>query len=97
MSPVLPYARTWRWGQSWSALPELKENASRFIKAFIDIDIAPKGIVPTVGSMQAAFTLVLEDMAYLCMDFRKDLSVPFQPPLRLQFPSLEIAFSSCPT
>lgn len=160
-----------------SGLPELKENASRFIKAFIDIDIAPKGIVPTVGSMQAAFTLVLEcsqlhpekdtilyicpgfsahgrqpdvlgikneifdiydyrsgklrdklesymsqgniaailysnpnnpawicltdeelqiigecatkydvivleDMAYLCMDFRKDLSVPFQPPFQ---------------
>lgn len=43
-----------------SGLPELKKNASEFVKAFIDIDIAPKGIVPTVGSMQAAFNLVLE-------------------------------------
>ena len=160
-----------------NGLPALKNNASRFIKAFIDVDIDPKGIVPTVGSMQASFTLVLEcsqldpkkdtilyicpgfpphgrqpdmlgikniifdiydyraeklrpklesylqqgniaailysnpnnpawicltedelktigecateydciileDMAYLCMDFRKDMSVPFQPPFQ---------------
>ena len=35
-------------------IPELKENAARFVKAFIDIDIDPKCIVPTVGSMQAS-------------------------------------------
>ena len=158
-------------------IPELKKNASRFVKAFIDIDIDPKGIVPTVGSMQASMTcilecsqlqpgkdtilyicpgfsahgrqpdilgikniffdiyeyraeklrdklesyfsqgniaailysnpnnpawiclteeelqiigelatkydvIVLEDMAYLCMDFRKDMSVPFEPPFQ---------------
>ena len=33
----------------------LKENASRFVKAFIDVDISPGGCVPTVGSMQGAF------------------------------------------
>lgn len=43
-----------------SGLPELKENASAFVKAFIGIDIPPKCIVPTVGSMQAAYNLVLE-------------------------------------
>lgn len=154
---------------------ELKENGSRFVKAFVGIDVAPEGIVPTVGSMQGCYNLLLEcvqmnpgkdtvvylnpgfpshysqanvlglktrmfdlydcrgekfrekleevfadgrvaaivysnpnnpswvcltedelkslgelctrhdvialeDMAYLCMDFRKDLSVPFQPP-----------------
>ena len=158
-------------------IPELKKNASRFVKAFIDIDIDPKGIVPTVGSMQGSMTsilecsqlqkgkdtilyicpgfsahgrqpdilginniffdvyeyrseklreklesylsqgnlaailysnpnnpawicmteeelsiigdlankydvIILEDMAYLCMDFRKDMSVPFQPPFQ---------------
>ena len=158
-------------------IPELKKNASRFIKAFIDVDIDPKGIVPTVGSMQGSMTsilecsqmqpgkdtilyicpgfsahgrqpdilgiknlffdvyeyraeslrdklesylkegniaailysnpnnpawiclseeelaiigdlankydvIILEDMAYLCMDFRKDMSVPFQPPFQ---------------
>jgi len=162
---------------SVQGLPELKKNASRFVKAFIDVDIDPKGIVPTVGSMQGSMTsilecsqldprkdtilyicpgfsahgrqpdilgirnvtfdiyeyraeklreklesyfkegniaailysnpnnpawiclteeelqiigelankydvIVLEDMAYLCMDFRKDMSVPFQPPFQ---------------
>ena len=162
---------------SVQGIPELKRNAARFIKAFIDIDINPQGIVPTVGSMQGSMTsilecsqlqpgkdtilyicpgfsahgrqpdllgikniffdiyeyraeklrdklesyfsqgniaailysnpnnpawiclteeelqiigelatkydvIVLEDMAYLCMDFRKDMSVPFQPPFQ---------------
>ena len=162
---------------SVQGIPELKRNASRFVKAFIDVDINPKGIVPTVGSMQGSMTsilecsqlqpgkdtilyicpgfsahgrqpdilgiknvtfdiyeyraeklrdklesyfkqgniaavlysnpnnpawiclteeelqiigelatkydvIVLEDMAYLCMDFRKDMSVPFQPPFQ---------------
>ena len=162
---------------SVQGIPELKQNASRFVKAFIDIDIDPKGIVPTVGSMQGSMTsilecsqlqpgkdtilyicpgfsahgrlpeimgiknvtfdiyeyraeklraklesyfsqgniaailysnpnnpawiclteeelhiigelatqydvIVLEDMAYLCMDFRKDMSVPFEPPFQ---------------
>ena len=162
---------------SVQGLPELKKNAARFVKAFIDVDIDPKGIVPTVGSMQGSMTsilecsqldprkdtilyicpgfsahgrqpdilgiknltfdiyeyraeklreklesyfkegniaailysnpnnpawiclteeelkiigdlankydvIVLEDMAYLCMDFRKDMSVPFQPPFQ---------------
>ena len=40
-------------------LPELKNEASRFIKAFIDIDIAPQGCVPVVGSMQGSFTSFL--------------------------------------
>lgn len=45
---------------SVQGLSELKENASRFIKAFIDVDINPKGIVPTVGSMQGSLTCILE-------------------------------------
>lgn len=40
-------------------LPELKNEASRFIKAFIDIDVAPQGCVPVVGSMQGSFTSFL--------------------------------------
>lgn len=42
-----------------NGIPELKEAGSRFIKAFMNIDIPPKTIVPTVGSMQASFTLQL--------------------------------------
>lgn len=42
-----------------TGIPELKKAASRFIKAFLDIDVPEKMIVPTVGSMQASFTLQL--------------------------------------
>jgi aspartate/methionine/tyrosine aminotransferase len=34
---------------------ELKEEASRFAKLFLNIDIAPSGCIPTVGSMQGSF------------------------------------------
>jgi aspartate/methionine/tyrosine aminotransferase len=40
-------------------LPELKKEASRFIKAFIDLDISPEACVPVVGSMQGTFTSFL--------------------------------------
>lgn len=40
-------------------IPVLKEAGSRFIKAFLDVDIDPKGIIPTVGSMQGSFTIQL--------------------------------------
>ena len=157
--------------------PKLKEQASRFLKAYLDIDVAPLGCIPTVGSMQGSFstfilcshltegkntilfidpgfpvqrtqtrilgipsdsfdiydfrgdklgpelerhlqtgriaaviysspnnpawfnltedelktigtlatkydTIVIEDLAYMCMDFRKPLGQPFQPPFQ---------------
>jgi aspartate/methionine/tyrosine aminotransferase len=40
-------------------IPELKVEASRFIKLFLDIDIDSEGIIPTVGSMQGAFAAFL--------------------------------------
>ena len=40
-------------------LPALKQEASRFIKAFVDLDISPEGCVPVVGSMQGTFTSFL--------------------------------------
>ncbi|MDR0680358.1 MAG: pyridoxal phosphate-dependent aminotransferase [Dysgonamonadaceae bacterium] len=40
-------------------LPELKQEASRFIKAFIDLNISPESCVPVVGSMQGTFTSFL--------------------------------------
>ncbi|MBP3251271.1 MAG: pyridoxal phosphate-dependent aminotransferase [Prevotella sp.] len=39
--------------------PELKKQASRFVKAFINVDIKPEGCVPVVGSMQGAFASFL--------------------------------------
>ena len=38
-----------------AGVPELKEAASRFVKAFIDIDISPRACVPTTGSVAASF------------------------------------------
>jgi aspartate/methionine/tyrosine aminotransferase len=40
-------------------LPELKKEASRFVKAFVDVDIAPQGCVPVVGSMQGSYAAFL--------------------------------------
>ena len=36
-------------------IPELRKAASRFVKAFIDIDIAPSGFIPTTGSVAGSF------------------------------------------
>lgn len=40
-------------------LPELKSEASRFIKAFIDVDVPANNCVPVTGSMQGTFTSFL--------------------------------------
>ena len=42
-----------------AGIKPLKDSASDFLKAFLDIDIPGRCIVPTVGSMQATFTLFL--------------------------------------
>ena len=125
-------------------VPELKKAASRFINAFIDIDINPLGCIPTTGSVAGSFgafiactqripgkdkvlfidpgfpiqksqlrvlgigwkefdiypyrgeglrakleeelaagdiaAIVMEDLAYFCMDYRRELGRPFEPP-----------------
>lgn len=38
-----------------AGVPELKKEASRFVKAFIDIDISPRSCVPTTGSVAGSF------------------------------------------
>lgn len=43
-----------------TGIPELKANASEFIKAFINLDINPECIIPTVGSMQGSFNLIFQ-------------------------------------
>lgn len=40
-------------------LPELKQEASRFAKLFVNIDIPARACVPTVGSMQGCFVSFL--------------------------------------
>jgi aspartate/methionine/tyrosine aminotransferase len=38
-----------------AGVPELKTAAAEFVKAFINIDISPKGCIPTTGSVAASF------------------------------------------
>ena len=38
-----------------AGVPELKEAASAFIKAFIDVELSPRACVPTTGSVAASF------------------------------------------
>ncbi len=42
-----------------TGIEPLKTEASRFIKAFLDVDIDSRGCIPTVGSMQGSFSLFL--------------------------------------
>lgn len=42
-----------------NGLASLKEEASRFIKLFIDTDVSPEGCVPVTGSMQGTFASFL--------------------------------------
>ena len=38
-----------------AGIPELKTEASRFVKAFMDIDVSARSCVPTVGSVAGSF------------------------------------------
>ncbi len=38
-----------------AGIPELKREASRFVKAFIDIDISARACIPTTGSVAASY------------------------------------------
>ena len=38
-----------------AGIPELKDAASRFVKAFMDIDISARACIPTVGSVAGSF------------------------------------------
>lgn len=62
-------------------IPQLKQAASRFIKAFLDVDLAPTGCIPTVGSMQGSFTTFL-----LCsqLDKRRDTVLFIDPGFPVQ-------------
>jgi len=42
-----------------AGIPQLKSAAERFVSAFLNIEIPGRCIIPTVGSMQGSFTLLL--------------------------------------
>ena len=43
----------------FTGIPELKEEASRFAKLFMDLDLPPECCVPTVGAMEGCFASIL--------------------------------------
>ena len=68
-------------------LPALKQEASRFIKAFIGLDVNAEGCVPVVGSMQgtyAAFTLCSQ------YDTKKDTVLFIDPGFPVQKQQLQV-------
>jgi len=62
-------------------IPELKQEASRFVKAFIDVDIDPKGCIPVTGSMQGTFASFL---TALQMDKKRDTILFIDPGFPVQ-------------
>ncbi len=42
-----------------TGVPALKQNGSDFIKAFLDISVPPRCIIPTVGSMMGSYSLMM--------------------------------------
>lgn len=61
--------------------PELKEAASKFVRAIIGADIAPAHCIPTVGSMQGTFASL---MAVSALDKRKDTILYIDPGFPVQ-------------
>lgn len=55
--------------------PELKHETSRFIKAFLNVDVSPKGCVPTSGSMQGVYASFLT-----CMQMKENAHILFIDP-----------------
>ncbi len=68
-------------------LPELKRQASRFVKAFIDVDINPEGCVPVCGSMQGTFASFLTCSQ---ADKRKDTVLFIDPGFPVQKMQLQV-------
>lgn len=68
-------------------LPELKNEASRFVKALIGIDIAPEGCVPVCGSMQGTFASFLTCSQ---ADSKKDTVLFIDPGFPVQKMQLQV-------
>lgn len=57
-------------------IPPLKQEISRFVKNFLDIDVDPAGCIPTVGSMQGGFASF---MTLSRLDSNKDTTLFIDP------------------
>jgi aspartate/methionine/tyrosine aminotransferase len=57
-------------------ISELKNEASKFVKLFLDLDVNPESIIPTVGSMQGSFVAF---MVSCRRDSKKDTTLFLDP------------------
>lgn len=67
--------------------PELANEASRFVKNFMDVEMRPEGIVPTVGAMQASYVAF---MALTECKAGKDTMLFIDPGFPVQKTQLEV-------
>lgn len=67
--------------------PALSQEASRFVRNFMDIDIQPEGIIPTVGAMQASYVAF---MALTECQEGKDTMLFIDPGFPVQKTQLEV-------
>lgn len=67
--------------------PVLSSEASKFVKNFMDIDIRPEGIIPTVGAMQASYVAF---MAITELYEGKDTILFIDPGFPVQKTQLEV-------
>jgi aspartate/methionine/tyrosine aminotransferase len=65
----------------------LKEEGSRFVKNFMNVDVSADGIVPTVGSMQGGYAAF---MAIGACDAKKDTILFIDPGFPVQKTQLEV-------
>ena len=64
-----------------NGLPELKQEAARFIKAFINVDVSPECCVPVTGSMQGTYASFMVCSQY---DAKKDTILFIDPGFPVQ-------------
>jgi hypothetical protein len=69
--------------------PDLKNESSRFVKAFIDVDVEPQGCVPVSGSMQGTYASFL--VSGQC-DPKKDTVLFIDPGFPVQKNQLTVLF-----
>ena len=64
-----------------NGMPELKQEAARFVKAFINVDISPESCVPVTGSMQGTYASFMVCSQY---DTKKDTILFIDPGFPVQ-------------
>lgn len=70
-----------------SGIPELKEETSKFVKAFMNVDIDSKGCIPVTGSMQGTYAAF---MVCTQSDEKKDTILFIDPGFPVQKQQLDV-------